>query len=608
VGVFLQSPFGTRAETSVEGKNLSQSIVEPEPLPLLTMAFLGILVGMSAGAGAVLFRLMIGFFHNLFFLGRWSLVYNANTHTLPGPLGIIVIFVPVVGAVGVAFLVKNFAPEAGGSGVPEVMDAVYYNQGRIRPVVALVKSVASSLSIGSGGSIGREGPIIQIGSTFGSALGQILNMPTRQRVVLIGAGAGGGVAATFNTPIGGMAFAMELILPAVNASTLLPVVISTMTATYIGRYFLGLAPAFNILALQVPRYDLPYFISLPIFSVFGLFLGLLATLFIRSIYWAEDRFEAISASYYLRHFLGMFFVGIMIYLLMRYTGHYYVQGVGYATIEDILSHQLTGSFFLFLLVGLKLLATVLTLGSGASGGIFSPSLFMGAALGGAFGGWISLWLPHLGFEPPAFAVVGMAGMVAGTTGAVVTSITMLFEMTRDYSVILPLMLCVAITYAVRKHFSKANIYTLKLFRRGHIVPEGLQCVLDAARQAGHLMDRQFLVLPLDDARVGDPVAVEKKKPGELMVLARQGQVVGIAPLSIIREGLRIGDLEVLARKNFIIVPEDRNLPELLRTMDQAKAQFALVSREIGSRAVEDLLGIISNEQIARTAQSTAKLI
>jgi CIC family chloride channel protein len=565
-------------------------------------------VGLIAGAGAVVFRFMIGFFHNLLFLGRWSFFYDANVHTEAGQLGFLVILVPVVGAVGVAFLVKTFAPEAKGHGVPEVMDAVYYNQGRIRPIVAVVKSAASALSIGSGGSIGREGPIIQIGSAFGSAVGQYLPMPTRQRVVLIAAGAGGGIAATFNTPIGGMAFAMELILPAVNASTLLPVVISTMTASYVGRYFLGLAPAFDILALQIPDQHLSHVLGFPIFSVFGLLLGLLATLFVRSIYWAEDRFEALPGNYYTRHVLGMLGVGVMIYLLMRNTGHYYVEGVGYATIENILSGQLTNLWLLLLLVGLKLLATVLTLGSGASGGVFSPSLFMGATLGGAFGGMISALFPQLGFQAPTFAVVGMASMVAGTTGAVVTSITMLFEMTRDYSVILPLMLSVAITYAVRKQLSEASIYTLKLLRRGHVVPEGLQCVLDAARQARHLMDRNILVVNLDDATADTILRGEQKKGAKMLVFARQAKINGVLPVSAIREGLTAGDLEALAMKDFIIVPEYSGLPVLLRTMEQEQARFALVTRKAGSRAIEDIIGVISDEQIARTARSRAGLI
>ena len=158
----------------------------------------------------------------------------------------LVILVPVVGAFGVTFIVTNFAPEAKGHGVPEVMDAIYYNRGVIRPIVAVAKSLASALSIGSGAAVGREGPIIQIGSAFGSTLGQVIRMSMGQRIILVAAGAGAGIAATFNTPIGGVLFATELMMPEISVNTFLPVAIATGTATFIGRLFFGDRPAFDV--------------------------------------------------------------------------------------------------------------------------------------------------------------------------------------------------------------------------------------------------------------------------------------------------------------------------------------------------------------------------
>ena len=172
----------------------------------IRMFILSIITGVCCGFGAVFFRELIAFFHNLFFGGEFSFFYDANLHTLPHG-GAWIILAPVVGAIGVVFLVKNFAPEAKGHGVPEVMEAVYYKKGVIRPIVALIKSLASALSIGTGGSVGREGPIIQIGASFGSWLGTFLKIPPWQRITLIAAGAGAGIAATFNTPIGGVLFA-----------------------------------------------------------------------------------------------------------------------------------------------------------------------------------------------------------------------------------------------------------------------------------------------------------------------------------------------------------------------------------------------------------------
>ena len=203
------------------------------------MCLLSFSVGIIAGLGAWAFRMLIGLVHNVLFLGKFQFFYDANVHTAGNPWGLGVILVPVIGALMVAWLVKTFAPEAKGHGVPEVMDAIYYNDSKIRPVVGLIKAVASAICIGSGGSVGREGPIIQIGASFGSTLGQILRLPPRQIVTLIAAGAAGGIAATFNAPLGGLIFGIELLLVSVNARNVLPVTIASVTATYIGRALLG---------------------------------------------------------------------------------------------------------------------------------------------------------------------------------------------------------------------------------------------------------------------------------------------------------------------------------------------------------------------------------
>ena len=202
---------------------------------LLRFSLLAIFTGLVAGLGAAVFRALIAFFHNLLFLGVFSLSYDANTHTPASPWGVAVILVPVLGALAVTYLVKHYAPEAKGHGVPEVIDAIYYHGGVIRPTVAVIKSLASAISIGSGGAIGREGPIIQIGAAFGSTVGQLIPLPRWQRLTLIACGAGGGIAATFNTPIGGLLFAIELILPEISSRTLIPVALATGAATYAGR-------------------------------------------------------------------------------------------------------------------------------------------------------------------------------------------------------------------------------------------------------------------------------------------------------------------------------------------------------------------------------------
>ena len=261
-------------------------------LPLLSI--LAFVVGIVSGFGAVVFRDLIGLVHNLLFLGQFVVRYDANIFTPPSPWGPFVILVPVIGAVGVTFLVTKFAPEARGHGVPEVMDAIYYNGGVIRPIVAVVKSLASALAIGSGAAVGREGPIIQIGSAFGSTLGQIIRMPQGQRITLVAAGAGAGIAATFNTPIGGVMFAIELMMPEVSVRTFLPVAIATGTATFIGRVFFGDQPAFVVPPLPLQHPDVGAALLLFLYAALGVITGVAATGFVRGLHLLEDLFDKIK--------------------------------------------------------------------------------------------------------------------------------------------------------------------------------------------------------------------------------------------------------------------------------------------------------------------------
>jgi chloride channel protein, CIC family len=580
---------------SPPAKPLTTETVTASGLPF--MLCLAVAVGVVAGVGAWAFRMLIGLIHNAMFLGQFKFDYDANIFTAPGPWGIGIIFVPVAGALVVAWLVKNFAPEAKGHGVPEVMDAIYYNEGRIRPRVALVKSLASAISIGSGGSVGREGPIVQIGSAFGSTLGALFPISISDRVTLIAAGAGAGIAATFNAPLGGLLFAIELLLVSVNARNILLVATATVIATQISHYLLGTTPSFFIPSLEIPDFHSLDNWGLPMFTVLGIVMGLICVAFIRGLYAMEDLFDAIPGNYYTRHALGMFCVGVMIYLLLQQYGHYYVEGVGYATIMAVLEGSLADPWFLLMLLALKLLATCLSLGSGASGGVFSPALFMGATGGAAFGHICLILVPDLNIGIPAFAIAGMAAAVAGTTGAVLTAIVMLTEMTMDSSVTLSLILSCGFAYTVRKSIMADSIYTMKLRARGHTVPEGLHSAVLTSQRLQDLMSKDFvLVADGDDAPTNAAITVNMKN----------GEITGVWAFE--QSSTATTD-NVSARVLIphLTMPEGATPLAAVSALWKSQAQIVLVCRASDKGGAEDIVGVVSRHVLGRALETNSKL-
>jgi chloride channel protein, CIC family len=571
-------------------------------LGTFSFALLSVALGAVAGFGALGFRVLIALFHNLLFLGKLSGEYDTIQHTPTGPWGMAVALAPPLGAVAVVFLVKNFAPEAKGHGVPEVMDAIYYKKGVIRPVVALIKSFASAISIGSGGSVGREGPIIQIGAAFGSWAGRLARVSRWQLATLVAAGGGAGIAATFNTPIGGVLFAVEILLLEVSVRTLVPVALATATATYVGHFLFGDHPAFPVPTLHMS--ETATATLLPASVGLGALMAVASVGFIRAIYGAEDMFEKwIPRRDYLRHMSGMLVVGTLAELLMLTRGHYYVQGVGYATIMDVLSGSLSSIAFLLVLFAAKIVTTSMTLGSGASGGVFSPALFMGATLGGAYAFALRALFPGLHVDAAAFALAGMAGLVAGSTGAALTAVVMIFEMTLDYSVVLPMTLTVAVSYGLRRVLMAESIYTMKLARRGHPMPWALQANAHLVHHVTDMVIDDATVLPASTPS-GDFVIDAGPDASPEIVLMSDAQVSGIlsrqwalAHPEVLRGAKTLLDV---ARHDYVTVPSSAAIFEVLARIRAADASVAIViHRDVGAaQGGGTVLGVVTKAHLA----------
>ncbi|MHA6623132.1 chloride channel protein [Pseudonocardia sp. DLS-67] len=415
-----------------------------------------VLVGVGAGVGAVAFRYLILWF-TLLFSGTAD-YSDAGMPPHPwvpslGPWFLLV--APVLGGLLYGPLVYRFAREARGHGVPEVMYAVARNDGRIPPRVAVVKSLASALCIGSGGSVGREGPIVQIGSALGSALGQLLRVPPQRLRMLVACGAAGGIAATFNAPIAGVFFALEIVLRAFSAQAFGVVVLSSVTASVIGRSFLGDEPF-----LRLPPFTLHSPVEYLLYAGLGIAAGLVGWAFARVLYVVEDACDWLWRwPEWLRPAAGGLLLGAVLLVLPQ------MYGVGYPVLEAGVTGRYAVWMLLLLMVG-KMVATSLTIGIGGSGGVFAPSLFVGAMAGTAFGTVVAELFPALGISPGAYGLVGMAAAFAGASHAPIAALVIVFELTQQYSIILPLMAAVALAAGVSHLVSDRTIYTLKLVRRG----------------------------------------------------------------------------------------------------------------------------------------------
>ena len=420
---------------------------------------IALVVGAGSGLGAVAFRYLIYFFtwlatgHVQF--GQQGRVGSAH---FPGlGLGFFVV-IPVIGGLIYGPLIYRYAREARGHGVPEVMIAVAEGGGRIRPQVAAVKSVASALCIGTGGSVGREGPIVQIGSALASSLGQWIKMPESRLRILVACGAAGGIAATFNAPLTGVFFGVEIILREFSIEAIFTVMLSATVADLVSRQFLGSAPFLSGLPPGIALRHLSSYLLIAALAVIAALTGLA---FAKILYATEDLCDKVwgNRPEWARPAVGGIALGLLLLALPQ------MYGVGY----PVLYKAVGGSYALWFLIVLaagKIIACSLTIGIGGSGGVFAPSLFIGATSGMAFGEIAGHLLGPAAGQPALYAVVAMGAVFASAARAPLTSLASVVEMTGDYTLTLPVLLAVAIATATSRALSYGTIYTTKLLRRG----------------------------------------------------------------------------------------------------------------------------------------------
>jgi CIC family chloride channel protein len=502
------------------------------------MALLATIVGLAGGIGAIGFRYLIDLFQSITYGAKGNLLEVAMATPWYWK-----VWIPALGGMVVGPVVYFLAREAKGHGVPEVMEAVALRKGVIRKRVVLIKSLVSALCIGTGGSVGREGPIVQIGSAIGSTIGQYLNVSAERIRTLVGCGAAAGIAATFNAPIAGSMFALEIVLGDFGLATFSPIVITSVVATAVSRHFLGNTPAF-----LVPPYRLVSAWELPLYVLLGLFCALVAVAFTITLYKMEDAFDGLKFPEYLKALVGGLILGLMALPFPH------ILGVGYPAIDLALVANLSWWFMLLLLV-FKILATSITIGSGGSGGIFAPSLFMGAMAGGFFGNVVHAIFPDITASAGAYSIVGMAAVVGGTTHGPLSAILILFEMTGNYRIILPLMITCIISSVAAGQLLKESIYTFKLARRGVNIRAGKEVNVLRAIPVEEAMNPNVETMAenLNLGKVGEKIA--KSKYNSFPVVDEQGQLTGILSYLDYHDVLYDRDLENLVVAKELATPK-----------------------------------------------------
>ena len=579
-------------------------------LVLLVMA---ICVGAGTGLAAVIFIKLISFIQTFSYT-------RPDTVLSLGRLWLIII--PVAGALVSGPVIAFFAQEAKGHGVPEVMQALMLHGGRIRPRVAIAKIFASALCIGTGGSAGREGPIVQVGSTLGSTLGQWFHLSDGRIKNLVACGAAAGIAATFNAPIAGVVFAIEVLMSELHVTVFGNVVISAVAASIVSQAFLGDRPAF-----LVPTYIMHSPWEIMLYAALGFFAALLGVFFIRMLDVFETLFEKMNIPQSIKPAIGALLLGLLAFSypylseslslsaedmrmgmpLAENLPHVY--GSGFTFLADVLQGN-APFLLLVLLIFLKPLATSLTLGSGNSGGVFAPSLFTGAMLGGAFGYAAQALFPHITGEIGAYALVGMAAVFSATARAPLTSMLIVFEMSNDYHLILPLMAACMVASSVAQRLHTDSIYTLKLTRKGIHFDQGRDQDIMQSVQVEEVMNKAPVTIHKDQSTADLFAAFQETHLQGFPVMANDEDIFGFVSIHDVertihaleenpkKEKTSLKDIkvcDVATHDPVTVFPDEPIWSAICKMAPRDLARLPVVARN----AEQKLVGLISRSDILR---------
>ncbi|MEN8216370.1 MAG: chloride channel protein [Pseudomonadota bacterium] len=582
-------------ETSFHHPFYARLLWKLKHLPdIVVITTLALVVGIGAGFGAILTEGLVELVHHIFFETKlWGLLDGMGIYHL--------MIIPALGALIFAPIIIHFARDARGHGVSEVLEAVSVHGGRIPPRVGVVKSVASGLCIGSGGSVGLEGPIAQIGSALGSTVGQIFTLNEDRIRLLLACGAGAGISATFHAPITGTIFALELILGHVEAGYFSAVVISAVVADTIAQ--LHKASCFI-----TPPYYLVSVWELFFYAILGILAGLGALSFTKVLFKMEELWNKVPVSDYIRPALGGLVLGLIAVILFQFDGFQVndfprIFGIGYETIADALNGSLPLQLVLALFA-IKIFTTSLTLGSGGSGGTFTPSLFMGAMLGGTFGILVHGWFPEITAPSGAYALAGMAAFLGGAAHAPFTAIVVAFEITHNFYIILPIMLATVISTLVAQSISPTSMYTSKLVKRGIKIrrgaPEHATDVMETTT-VGDAMSADVETVPLTMSLFELMEKFDQSHRHGFPVVDEAGELAGVVSIKDLDAAIVAGQLSgrtvaEIATTDMLVAYPYEPMGAALQRLGVREISRLPVVKEEGSR---QLVGIVLRTDIIK---------
>ncbi|MHA1653575.1 MAG: chloride channel protein [Candidatus Thorarchaeota archaeon] len=562
---------------------------------------LAALTGAVSGVVAVIFRFSV------YTLSAW---FSAIPDTI-GILGWII--VPVAGSAVSGFLTTRYAPEASGHGVPEVMESYVLHGGKIRARVPIIKTISAAFTIGSGGSCGREGPIAQIGAGTGSGLAQLFKLTRRQTRTLVVCGLASGIAATFGAPLGGALFGIEVLVGELSGISVIPVILASVIGVAVANGLFGEEAG----SFVAPQLGLSSYSELIFYFIMGLLFGVISKIWVRLLYVTEGFFQRLQTSEYYKPVLGGLLIGILAVWVVVLEGIFgyrgmftifspyvpAVMGSGYAFINAALLG--TVPVLALLTFGiLKMLATAFSIGSGGSGGVFAPTLFMGAGIGGALGYLFHIIAPDIAPHPTAYALVGMAAMFAGAAHVPVTCIVMIMEMTGDYALILPLMISVSSSYLLASSVMPESIYTEKLRLRGINLRRGIY--IDALRsvKVKQIMTRNPVTLSPDMTADEALHMLTTTHHTKFPVVDSQGRIVGTVIAEVLEKRCDETGCEYtvadLMDKNFLVVDLETTMDEVLHKMMERNEGHAVV---LDPEDPTRMLGFVTKTDVFRAYEA-----